>query len=93
MTLKGGLTGVHQVRFWWNDHSGLEIEEADFVHRQPEKLTQNRIDAIKRSELIKAFYANAPDVRNCTSNKKRKTVLDQFLKSKRWKRIYDEVMK
>lgn len=93
MTSKGGMIGVHQVRFWWSDHSGLEIEEAEFLNSQPANLTQNRIDALRRSALIQAFHANAPDVRKCTNGKARRAVMEQFLGSKRWRKIYEDIMK
>jgi hypothetical protein len=92
MTSKGGMTGVHQVRFWWNDHSGLEIEEAEFISRLPEKLTRAQMDARKRSEIVKAFHAKCPDVLGLSKQKK-KEIIDTFLNGRKWKKIVNEILK
>jgi hypothetical protein len=92
MASNGGMMGVHQIRFWWNDRSGLEIEEADFVKAQPDTLTQNRLDAVIRSELIRAFEANAPDVRSCSSGKAKSAIIGEYLRGKRWQKIYRAIM-
>lgn len=85
----GGLNGVHQVRFGW------ELNNLDVPFCEPpaskERLTERRREVLRQSELRLAFLANAPDVRNCRSRKAKETLMEQFLNSKKWKKIVQEI--
>lgn len=85
----GGLNGVHQVRFGW-ELSNLDVPycEASASQGLP---TERRREVLRQSELRLAFLANAPDLRNCRSSKAKETLMKQFLNSKRWKKIVQEI--
>ncbi|MCC1481758.1 glutamine synthetase [Roseibaca sp. Y0-43] len=91
MTQKGGMNGVHQVHFWGAKDREQTIEEREYVGTLPTKLTEARLEALKRTQLIHAFYANAPDTRKL-GKAKREQVIDRFLKSKRWQRIAERIL-
>ena len=91
MKQKGGLNGVHQVHFWGAKDRERTIEETEYVGSLPTKLTQARLEALKRTQLIHAFYANVPDTRKL-GKAKREQVIDRFLNSKRWQKIAKKIL-
>lgn len=79
------------MAYWEGGPKPKIIETREFVASLPTKLTDARIEALKRSKLVHAFHANAPDTRKL-GKEKRAAVIDQFLKSKRWQKIAKEIL-
>ncbi len=92
MSQKGGLNGVHQVHSWWERDPDRAIEDDEFVASLSEKLTANQVELQKRSDLLRAFHANCPDVSGIRSREAKEKAINDFLGGRRWKSIVKRIL-
>jgi hypothetical protein len=87
------MNGVHQVGYLWQKGPERSVEVDEYVGSLPTRNTDAQKQLIKRSRLIIAFRANAPDTRYCRSKEAKQKLINDFVNSKRWRSIVNRIMK